>query len=239
MTEPTGGASFTTALVSSQILIPFEHHNAQVYVYASIQNNEKPSNPRAWNFYHVPVLIPSLHEIKNNWIWANDREVYCQKSNQISCLNHFWVQVKLMLGISVIETQAHLHPQLELLSLNENKLTDRGILVLMNALTNENRNLSILILEDLQLGPTAEIHLPRMLTINKTLTQLLLKNNQSKDRGMIAIALQNNISLLQLDVNNYDLTDRCFEAIIQLLSINRGLTEFVFIENEFSNETKE
>ncbi len=75
-----------------------------------------------------------------------------------------------MLGISVIETQAHLHPQLELLSLNENKLTDRGILALVNALTNENRNLSVLILEDLQLGPTAKIHLARMLTINKTLT---------------------------------------------------------------------
>jgi hypothetical protein len=79
MTEKTGGASLATAVVSSQILTVFEHHNAQVYVYASIQNSEKPDNPRAWNFYYVPVLIPSLHEIKNNWIWTNDREVYCQK----------------------------------------------------------------------------------------------------------------------------------------------------------------
>ncbi len=56
---------------------------------------------------------------------------------------------------------------------------------------------------------------------------------------MNAFALQNNISLLKLDVNNYDLTDRCLKAIMQLLSKNCGLTEFVFIENEFSNETKE
>jgi Ran GTPase-activating protein (RanGAP) involved in mRNA processing and transport len=91
------------------------------------------------------------------------------------------------------------------------------------------------------LGTTAGIHLARMLTTNKTLTQLLLKNNQLKDRGMnaIAFALQNNISLTKLDVNNNHLTDRCFEAIMQLLSINRGLTELWLSDNEFSNETKE
>jgi len=36
-----------------------------------------------------------------------------------------------------------------------------------------------------------------------------------------------------------DLTDPCFEVIIQLLSINRGLTELSLIENNFSNETNE
>ncbi len=80
-----------------------------------------------------------------------------------------------------------------------------------------------------------------MPTINNTLTQLLLKNNQLKDREMnaIAFALQNNISLTKLDVRNNDLTDRCFEGIVQLLSVNRDLTEVLFTENEFSNEIKE
>jgi hypothetical protein len=79
MTQKDGGASLATAVVSSQILTVFEHHNAQVYVYASIQNSEKAVNPRSWNFYYVPVLIPALHEIKNNWIWINNQEVYFEK----------------------------------------------------------------------------------------------------------------------------------------------------------------
>jgi len=96
-------------------------------------------------------------------------------------------------------------------------------------------------LENLKLGPTAGIHLGRMLTTNNTLTQLLLSNNQLKDRGMnaIALALQNNISLTKLDMNHNELTDRCFEVIVQLLNVNRGLTELLVIENEFSNESKE
>ena len=76
MTEKDGNTSLATAIVSSQILTVFEYQNTQVYVYASIQNNEKASNPRSWNFYYVPILIPTLHEIKNDWIWTNDREVY-------------------------------------------------------------------------------------------------------------------------------------------------------------------
>jgi hypothetical protein len=36
-----------------------------------------------------------------------------------------------------------------------------------------------------------------------------------------------------------DLTDQCFQAIIQLLNVNRSLAELLLIENEFSNETKE
>lgn len=80
-----------------------------------------------------------------------------------------------------------------------------------------------------------------MLTTNNTLTQLLLSNNQLKDRGMnaIAFALHNNISLTKLDMSNNDLPDRCFEVIVQLLSVNRGLTELILSENLFSNETKE
>ncbi len=80
----TENASLATAVVSSQILTVFEHHNSQVYVYSSIQNSEKSTNPRAWNFYYVPVLIPSLNELKNNWIWTNDREVYSQEKMKLN-----------------------------------------------------------------------------------------------------------------------------------------------------------
>jgi hypothetical protein len=50
MTEKDGGASLATAVVSSQILTVFEHHNAQIYVYASIQNSEKNSQSSGIEF---------------------------------------------------------------------------------------------------------------------------------------------------------------------------------------------
>ena len=49
----------------------------------------------------------------------------------------------------------------------------------------------------------------------------------------------NNISPIKLDMTNNDLTDRSFEIIVQLLSVNCGLAELSLTENCFSNETKE
>lgn len=144
-------------------------------------------------------------------------------------------------GLQLIADCLRQNPRLERLNLNENSITDRAILTLVNILINENRNLLILSLENLKLGPTSGIHFGRMLTMNKTLTQLLIANNQLKDRGMntILFALQNNINLTKLDVRNNQLTDRSFQAIQQLLEVNRGLIDFLLEDNQFSKETYE
>ena len=193
--------------------------------------------------YTSPYQTNQLGDLNNQNLTDDDlpnlvEELILKKQCQEFSLNKNSISDK---GLQFISHCLRQNPRLEQLNLNENLITDRGVLTLTHVLINENKNLFILSLENLKLGPTSGVYFARMLTMNNTLTQLLVKDNQLKDRGMNAIvfALQNNISLTKLDIRNNQITDRSFQVIVQLLNINRGLIEFQLMENNFSNETKE
>ena len=131
-------------------------------------------------------------------------------------------------GASILVNAVRNPSMLEELYLDHNRISDLGVQLLAQAISNNNNTkLKVLYLGSNSINYEGAFHLGEMLKANKTLRRLNLSENNLGDQGvqLLANALSYpNRSLLQLDLNSTKLADHStVNSLIDMLRNNGSL----------------
>ena len=132
-------------------------------------------------------------------------------------------------GVSILVNAVRNPSILEELYLDHNHISDLGVQLLAQAISNNNTNLKVLYLGSNSITHVGAYHLAEMLKTNQTLRRLNLSENNMGDQGVqsLADALNfHNRFLLHLDLNSNKLeNDLTIDQLVNMLRSNRSLEQ--------------
>ncbi|CAF1083742.1 unnamed protein product [Adineta steineri] len=146
--------------------------------------------------------------------------------------------------ISIIAEQLIIDKQCSALSLYENKMRNRGAIVISNILMNQNHNtiLERLFLTDSKIGDKGAQALAEALSNDKNLTlkELCLDGNKVTDEGIehIATMLESNRTLTKLGLALNEVRDRGLQRLAEVLTNKNKTLQVLSLErNKFRSST--
>jgi Ran GTPase-activating protein (RanGAP) involved in mRNA processing and transport len=146
-------------------------------------------------------------------------------------------------GASILADTLLNNRTLELLSLWNNQVGDRGVQSLSNALSINRSTLKKLDLSQNDVTDEGARHLAQMLKTNKILTHLTLSNNKISNEGvqLLADALQNrNNTLKKLSLTqNKLLSDASVDFLLNMFKHNRSLEKLWVDDCNLSTKGKD